>query len=81
MQMRARLDLNRERIGACLGKGGQKRIGIDDHEMDVDWQRRHFAKARQNGYADRYIGHKCAIHDVEMKPVGFRRLEAANFVG
>src|SRR5216684_3500853 len=67
VQMDARLLMDRNPIGACLGKGRYVVVGVFDHQVAVQRNLRRLPKAGDHGRADRYVGDEVAVHDVHVE--------------
>ena len=73
--------MNEKMIGTGLGKGGEMAFRLDDHQMHIERLSRAAAHRLHDQRPDRDIRHKAAVHDVDINPVGARRVDGANFVG
>ncbi len=72
-------DMNGHAVGAGLGKGFEEDVGAGAHQMDVKGQAAQRAKGLDDGGAEGNVGHKMAVHDVEVKPVGAGAVDAGGF--
>ena len=71
--MLGRLDMDGDVIRARLGEGFEIGIAGLDHQVAVENLRRVRAQRRDDGRAERDVGHEMAVHHVEMNPVGAGR--------
>ena len=80
MQMRPRLGMHQDMIGAGLGKGGDVRIDRRDHQMHVERQAGVRPQAFQDRRSEADVGHEVPVHHIEMQPIRARRLDCPHFV-
>ena len=73
VDVRARLGMERDRVGAGLGIGRHHGIDRRDHQMDVERQAAVLAQRLHHHRADGDVGHEVAVHHVDMDPVGAGR--------
>ena len=64
------LQVDREQIGAGVGKGIHIAPRLFHHQMDVQKHLRVPADGRHHRHADGDVGHEHAVHHVHMEPVG-----------
>ena len=70
VEMRARLGVDGDDVGAGLGEGLEIGIGGPDHQVDVHHRLHMRAQRCDHIGADGDVGHEMAIHHVNMNPVG-----------
>ena len=78
--MRTGFHMHGDDIGAGLGEGLEIRVARRDHQMYVE----HFlgvsAKRFHHVRPDGDVGDEMTVHDVEVDPVGSRRIDRADFL-
>ena len=67
-------------MAARIGKRGQVRFSRRDHQMAIKSFLRRAANGFDHGWAKRDVWNEVTIHDIEMDPVGARRIDIADFV-
>ena len=81
MDRGGRLCLDEKVIGPCLGEGREIAIRLDDHQVHIERFQRGPSHGLHNHWSDRDVRHEAAVHDVDMDPVGSRRIDSANLLG
>ena len=81
VEVRTRLDVHRDPIGARGGEVLEVAVGLDDHEVDVDRKRRRGPDRLDDGRPDRDVGDEAPVHDIDVNPVGACRLRSAHLLG
>ena len=81
MDRRARLAMNQQMIRAGLGKVLHVTLGLDDHQVHVDRLCRRPPHGLDDDRSDCQVGNKAPVHDIDMDPVGPRRVDGANLLG
>ena len=79
MHVRARLNMHRDDVGAGFGEGLEIGIARCDHEMHVEGLFGEGTKGLHHCWADGNIGHKMAVHHVDVDPIGAGGLNRAYF--
>ena len=72
VQVRAGLRVDRQDVGAEVGEGLDVAVGIHNHQVHVERLLRMARNGFHHGHAKTDVGHKHAVHDVEVKPLGGR---------
>jgi hypothetical protein len=72
------LGLDQQVVGAGLGEGGEIAIRLDDHQMHVERLCRRTANGLQHDRPDGDVGHEAAVHDIDVDPIGARRIDGAD---
>ena len=70
VQVRTRLGMHQQMIGAGVPERLEVRIGRGDHQMDVDGNGDVRTQRLHHHGADRDVGNEMAVHDVDVQPVG-----------
>src|SRR6185437_13628342 len=81
MDRRGRFRLDKKMIGTGLSEGREIALRRDDHQVYIKWLLRAASYRLDDHWADRDIRHEAAVHDVDMDPVGSRRIDGANLLG
>ncbi len=69
MQMRPRLDMDRNEIGAGLGEILEEGIARRDHQMHVEEGLRVRPERLHHARADRDVRHEMPVHHIDMDPI------------
>ena len=80
VDMRARLDMHGDDVGAGLGEGFQIGVAWRDHQVHVEQLPAVWAQRLHDVGADRDVGHEMAVHDVDMDPVGPGGIDRAHLL-
>ena len=78
VQVRARLGVHADEVGAGLRVGADPALGILDHEMHVERQRGRALDGLDDHRADRQVRHEVTVHHVDVDVVGARRSRATS---
>ena len=80
VKMRAGFGMNGHDVRAGVGEGIEERIGRRDHQVDVERLPRVEAKRLHHARTDGEVGHKMAVHHVDMDPVGAGLVDRMHFL-
>ena len=80
VQMRARLDMDRDIICSRLRELLNEVIGIRDHQMAIEREGRDFANGFDDRRADRQVRDKMSVHHVHVKQIGARLLHGGDLI-
>ena len=72
--------MHRHPVGAGFDEFRSVFVGIGDHEVHIEGDRRHFAHPLDDHRTDRDVGHEMAVHDIDMNPVGAGRFDRLDLV-
>src|SRR5262245_8200677 len=81
LQMRARLDVDGDLVGAGGREIGQVALGLHDHQVDIEGQAGSLTDRLYHHGADREVRHEPAVHDVDVEQVGPGGLDLGDIVG
>ena len=81
MEMRTGFHMNGQIVRSRCGKLGDERVGIRDHEMDVERKLGDFSQRFDDGRADSQVRHEMSVHDVNVEQIGSASLDGGHFVG
>ena len=81
LQMRRRLDVDRDDVGARPHEIADGALRLHDHQVDVEWEPRTLADGLHHHRADGEIRHEVAVHDVDVKLIGPARFDPLDVVG
>ncbi len=70
IQVNAGFLMDRNPVRAGIGESRDELVGIFDHQMAVEGNIDGLAKARDNRRPNRNIGHKVAVHHIDMEEGG-----------
>ena len=70
MQVRQHFDVNRDHVGARVDEGLDEPVGVGDHQVHIQRQRRGLAQRLHHGHANREVGDEVAIHHIHVHLVG-----------
>ena len=70
MQMRQHLDVDRHHVGAGVDERLEVAIGLHDHQVHVERQRRGLAQRFHDRHADGDVRHEVSVHHVDVNLIG-----------
>ena len=80
MQVRARLGMDGDQVGAGARERLEVRLVRRDHQMHVERLGRQRPQRTHHFRTEAEIGHEVAVHDVQMDPVGAGGVERAHLL-
>ena len=80
VEVRTRLRMHGDRIRARFGEGVEKRVDGRNHQMDVERLAGVRAERLHHCRPDGQVGHKMAVHHVDMDPVCAGAVDRAHFL-
>jgi len=66
VEVGAGLVMDADPIRAGFGEGRDEVVGILDHQVAIEWKLRRFAQRFDDRWAEGDVGHKVAVHDVDV---------------
>ena len=81
VQVAARLVVDADPVRAGVGKGGDKLVGVLNHQVAIERQFRMFPERGDDGRADGDIGDEVAIHHIDVDHGAATALGRGDFVG
>ncbi len=81
MSMIGSLDVKRDDVRSGVGEGFKLRLGVLDHQMNVEGRGRNFSERFDDGRTDRNVGDKTAVHHVDVNVIGAGIDDAFNVLG
>jgi hypothetical protein len=79
VQVRARLDVDPDQVRARRRVRGDPALGVLDHQVDVERQRRRAPHRLDHDRPDRQVRHEVAVHHVDVDVV--RRADGGDLLG
>ena len=76
-----RLDVERDDVRAGLSEGLDLRLGMLDHQVDIEDALRCLAQALDDRRAQRDVRHVCAVHDIDVDVIRASILDALDLIG
>ena len=70
MQMRQHLDVDRHHVGAGVDERLEVAIGLHDHQVHVERQRRGLAERFHHRHANGDVRHEVPVHHVDVNLIG-----------
>jgi hypothetical protein len=81
MDRRGWLCLDKKVIGPRLGEGREVAIRLNDHQVYIERLPRGAPHRLDNHRSNPDVRHEAAVHDIDMDPIGSRRIDSANLLG
>ena len=80
VQVRADLIMHVHHVGAQGFHFGDELLGLDNHQMDIQRLVGQAGNVLQHRESERDIGHKDAVHNVQMDPVGIAAVQHIHLI-
>jgi hypothetical protein len=75
------LEMETDGPSTCVTETLDIFLGMNDHEVDVEGVGAVLAHGLHEGETKGYVGHKNAVHDIDVKPIGFAAVDHFQIIG